>query len=243
MEKIYEGTLVCQTNGIRESFQVKKLNQRQISEILLIQSIILKNEQVKESLEPLTVEEIQHIFNGGGHIIGVFVKNCLIAFRGLFYPGDHIENLGSDLNLTKEEQLKVIHLEITCVLPEYRGNGLQKKLGNLMMKEFIETSNDYRYLCCTVSPTNFPSLKDKLAQGILIAKLKEKYRGRIRYILLKDLQSQMEIIENTIISVSSNDLEQQKTLLENGYFGFNIIRNNQEMKVLFGKIHKTLESI
>lgn len=93
------------------------------------------------------------------------------------------------MNLTKEEQLKVIHLEITCVLPEYRGNGLQKKLGNLIMKEFIETSNDYRYLCCTVSPTNFPSLKDKLVQGILIAKLKEKYSGRIRYILLKDLQS------------------------------------------------------
>jgi len=50
----------------------------------------------------------------------------------------------------------------------------------------------------------------------------------------------MKIIENTIISVSSSDLEQQKTLLENGYFGFNIIKNNQEMMVLFEKLHKPL---
>ncbi|WNF36128.1 GNAT family N-acetyltransferase [Bacillaceae bacterium IKA-2] len=235
MDKIYEGTLVCQTNGISKKFQVKKLNQRHISEILQVQSIVLENEQVKESLEPLTEEEIRHIFNDMGHIIGVFVKNCLIAFRALLYPGDNMENLGSDLDLTKDEQMKVIHLEITCVIPKYRGNGLQKILGNILMKEFIQSSINHRYLCCTVSPNNFPSLKDKLIQGMHIVKLKKKYSGGIRYILLKDLHTQMKIREDTIISVSSNDFEQQHQLLENGFAGFNLIENKLEKKIVFGK--------
>ena len=47
---------------------------------------------------------------------------------------------------------------------------LQKKMENTTM---------FR----TVAPFNIPSLKDKFAQGMEVAALKEKYSGSMRYVL------------------------------------------------------------
>ncbi|MGO4889702.1 GNAT family N-acetyltransferase [Anaerobacillus sp. MEB173] len=235
MDILYKGTLVCQTNHKYENFQVSKLNHSHITQVMQVQSNVLEHVQVKESLQPLTGEEFDYIFNGGGLIIGVFVERHLIAFRALLFPGNHIENLGRDLGLTKEEQMKVVHQEISCVLPEYRGNGLQKQLASLIMKEFNQLQHDYRYLCCTVFPTNFPSLIDKFTQEMLIAKITEKYSGRMRYVLFKDLERKRKLDENTIIAIPINDYERQKKLLKLGFYGFGLKEENGETVVLFGE--------
>ena len=51
------------------------------------------------------------------------------------------------------------------------------------MDELQKEDSKYDYVCCTVAPFNIPSLKDKFAQGMAIAALKEKYGGSLRYVL------------------------------------------------------------
>ncbi|MBB5174031.1 GNAT family N-acetyltransferase [Texcoconibacillus texcoconensis] len=238
MAVLTEGSLFCEEKKQYERFHVSKLGPGHDLQVLEVQSRVLADLQVKDSLQPLTEAEVETILNGKGLMIGVYVDGALIAFRALFFPGEHTENLGRDLDLSKEEQEKVVHQEITCVLPEYRGHGLQKKLGRLIMDELKRMAPRYRYVCCTVFPTNIASLKDKFSQSLLIAKVKEKYAGRIRYVLYQDLQRVRKLDEETISSAAITDYEQQKHLLEEGYYGFDLKHENNEQMILFAKFNK-----
>ncbi|UOQ92274.1 GNAT family N-acetyltransferase [Halobacillus shinanisalinarum] len=236
MDVLYQGEVTNRANGMQEDFQVSRLESEHLSDISQVQDTVFEQLQVKESLQALTQEELTQLFYGKGLVLGVFVQEQLIAFRALLYPGDDEENLGRDLGLSKTEQMKVVHQEITCILPEYRGNGLQKKLAKWIMTEFNRTSNEYRYLCCTVFPTNYPSLKDKLAQGMMIAQIKGMYGGLLRYVLYKDLRRDMTIDGRTYSAVAVEDYQQQKQLLKNGYYGYGLRETDGTMMILFGKV-------
>ena len=73
---------------------------------------------------------------------------------------------------TTEQLDSVVYQEITNVLPNYRGFGLQKRLGAIVM-ELLDAS-PYTHVCATVAPFNIASLKDKLSQGMVIGALKNK---------------------------------------------------------------------
>ncbi|ARK32278.1 hypothetical protein [Halalkalibacter krulwichiae] len=235
MEILARGTLVNQTTKCEEPFLVRTLTKQHLSQVLQVQQQVTWHLEVKESLQPLTVEEFEHVFSDGGLMIGAFVGEQLIAFRVLLFPRDHPENLGRDLGLSLEEQEKVVHQELSCVLPQYRGNRLQNQLAQLIMKKFQEQKLPYRYLCCTVFPTNVPSVKDKFKQEMLIVKITEKYSGKRRYIFLKDLEQHRLLDLQTVIAVVMTDYEQQKALLTTGYYGFDTKEENGERKILFAK--------
>ncbi|MFC0561333.1 GNAT family N-acetyltransferase [Halalkalibacter alkalisediminis] len=235
MEILYQGTLLNQATHSYEDVQVQTLNDQHRSQILQVQQHVVEHLQVKESLQSLTLEEFEHVFNEGGLMIGAFVGEQLIAFRALLFPGDDPENLGRDLGLSVAKQQKVVHQELTCVLPDYRGNGLQNQLAQLIMKKFSKLQLPYRYLCCTVFPTNVPSVKDKFKQAMLIAKIKEKYSGKMRYIFFKDLEQSALLDRKTIKAVPIADYEQQKVLLQEGFYGFDTEEENGETTILFAK--------
>lgn len=91
------------------------------------------------------------------------------------------------LQVTDDVLKRTAHIESAAVLKEYRGNGLQ----NMMIAhacEYIRTYYpDIRYVMATVSPRNIPSVRSFQKNGFETIITKDKYGGKIRSIILKDM--------------------------------------------------------
>ncbi|WP_410984360.1 GNAT family N-acetyltransferase [Bacillus cereus] len=231
MNILYEGTL----KQNEQSFQVTLLSLDHMEHILSLQDIVIESLENKSSLQPLTREEFQYILEGNGIMIGAFIEQELIAFRALLAPPIDDEHLGLDIGLTHEELDRVIYQEISNVHPKCRGNGMQKILAKVIMEELQQTDSKYDYVCCTVAPFNIPSLKDKFAQGIEIAALKEKYGGSMRYVFVKELRKNEKKGRKDMKSVAMSDIAGQQALLTEGYRGYEMENYGGEYFIQFYK--------
>ncbi|AXR14991.1 N-acetyltransferase [Bacillus thuringiensis] len=231
MTVLYEGTLK-QNN---ESFHVTLLSLEHIEQILSLQNIVVEALEDKNRLQPLSQEEFQYILKGNGMMIGAFIENELIAFRALLVPPIDDEHLGLDIGLPESELHRVIYQEISNVHPNCRGNGMQKILANVIMDELQKEDSKYDYVCCTVAPFNIPSLKDKFAQGMEIAVLKEKYGGSLRYVFVKKLRGDNERDWTDIQSILMSDASGQQALLLEGYRGYEMEKTADTFIVKFGR--------
>ncbi|HDR6310602.1 TPA: GNAT family N-acetyltransferase [Bacillus cereus] len=231
MTVLYKGSLK-QNN---ESFHVTLLSLENIEQILSLQNIVVEALEDKSRLQPLSLEEFQYILEGNGMMIGAFIENELIAFRALLVPPIDDEHLGLDIGIPENELHRVIYQEISNVHPNCRGNGMQKILATVIMDELQKEDSKYDYVCCTVAPFNIPSLKDKFAQGMEIAALKEKYGGSMRYVFVKELRGDKENDWVDIKTVPMSDFDGQKKLLTEGYRGHKMEKHNETYSVQFAK--------
>ncbi|MDF9614782.1 MULTISPECIES: N-acetyltransferase [Bacillus cereus group] len=231
MTVLYEGRLK-QNN---ELFHVTLLSLEHIEQILLLQNVVVEALEDKSRLQPLSQEEFQYILEGNGMMIGAFIENELIAFRALLVPPIDDEHLGLDIGLPESELHRVIYQEISNVHPNWRGNGMQKILATVIMDELQKEDSKYDYVCCTVAPFNIPSLKDKFAQGMKIAALKEKYGGSMRYVFVKELREDNERDWTDIKSVPMNNAGGQQALLSEGYRGYKMEKMDEDFVVKFGR--------
>ena len=231
MTVLYEGRLK-QNN---ELFHVTLLSLEHIEQILLLQNVVVEALEDKSRLQPLSQEEFQYILEGNGMMIGAFIENELIAFRALLVPPIDDEHLGLDIGLPESELHRVIYQEISNVHPNWRGNGMQKILATLIMDELQKEDSKYDYVCCTVAPFNIPSLKDKFAQGMKIAALKEKYGGSMRYVFVKELREDNERDWTEIENVRMSDAGGQQALLSEGYRGYKMGKVDEDFVVKFGR--------
>lgn len=221
MNNLYEGTITNQALNKKEPLNMKRLYLEDLPEIEKIQQHVIDSLPDKGTLQPLSTEEFLFILNERGLLVGAYAEDRLIGFRALLVPEIDAEHLGYDLGLPEEDLPHVIYQEISVVLPEYRGNRLQQKLADVIMKELPNLAVHFRYVCCTVAPLNIPSLKDKFSQGMHIGALKEKYDGMLRYILVKDLQDAAPEYTG-YTSAKIDDLEKQQELLADGFVGIGL---------------------
>lgn len=228
---IYQGKL----KNDKQEYKVVPLAMKNMKQIISLQEIVLESLADKDVLQPLTLEEFQYIFEGNGLMIGAFIDEQLIAFRALLVPPIDVHHLGRDIGLEEEELETVIYQEISCVNPEYQGNRLQQTLGILIMQELVTSNKPFKYICCTVAPFNIPSLKDKFAQGMEIAALKEKYGDRLRYVFVKELGEERSRDWQEINSLQMADTIGQQNLLEDGWRGFQLENREGEYWVDFGR--------
>jgi hypothetical protein len=235
MNWIYKGTL---SNG-NLPFKVRKLYVEDLENILGVQEQVVQALENQAILQPLEEEDYLYILEGKGLIIGAYLNEKLIAFRALLIPTIDEDHLGRDIGLPENELEKVLYQEISNVLPAFRGNQLQKILAGVIMEEVGKEKQPYRYICCTVAPFNIPSLKDKFAQGMKIAALKEKYGGNLRYIFVKDLEENEDkeapIQEN--IRMKMGDTEGQKRIISQGWQG---IRMEEEERGTYCVVYEPL---
>ena len=231
MKLLHEGTITNQVLHKKLPFSMKRLYLEDLPVIEQVQQKVIESLPEKATLQALTTEEFLFILNERGLLVGAFVEDELIGFRALLIPEIDEEHLGWDIGLSPEELHKVIYQEISGVLPEYRGNRLQQKLAEVIMKELPNLEEEFRYVCCTVAPMNIPSLKDKFTQAMYIAALKEKYAGLKRYILVKDLNAP-GVHYTDHVTVKLDDLEKQQELLNEGYvgIGFQLVHGFHELQ-------------
>ncbi|WP_121639212.1 GNAT family N-acetyltransferase [Virgibacillus sp. Bac330] len=218
-----------------QAFFVRFLHKEDIHEILHLQTMVKNALEVPDFLQPLTAEEYKSILGGCGSIIGVFVNNKLIAFRAMLIPKmNDPEHLGIDLRLNEYQRKKMLYSEISNVHPAFRGNRLQSYMGRLLFDQIDQQS--FRYVATTVAPLNIASLKDKLALGMAICSLKEKYNGKLRYILFRDLHTTNDTpFYSDKQEVNIQDITKQQQLIKKGYRGFSLQEKEQMYWVCFIK--------
>lgn len=129
-------------------------------------------------------EEIQHMIMDGSHEFWMaYDDGTLAAVFSVVHPGLSEMNYGYDLELTREELLRVVNMDTIAVHPKYRGRGLRFSL--MQHAENDVCSYEDKILLCTVHPDNQFSLKNILGLGYTIQRKLEKYNS-VRYILRKD---------------------------------------------------------
>lgn len=108
-------------------------------------------------------------------------QNELAAFLVVRIPGEAEDNLGTSLNLNKEERMRVAHMESAAVGKDWRGFRLQRRL--LAEAEQIVSGMGIEWIMATVHPDNCRSRNNLLAQGFEVIATVEKYGGTIRDIV------------------------------------------------------------
>ena len=124
-----------------------------------------------------------HIAKEGFIVIACHKGNKIVGNFLFRYPDMQADNLGRDIGLDDEKLKKVVHMESVAVLPEYRGNALQSEM--LRYGEKLIDQNRYQYFLATVSLDNAASYTTFQKNGYKLIKVKEKYGGLQRGILLK----------------------------------------------------------
>ena len=123
-----------------------------------------------------------------GFTYKIYDGEKLVACFLLTFPLLDSENLGYDISLDEKELLKVAHMDSVAVDSSYRGRGYQKILMKKAEKDAINLG--YKYLMCTIHPDNIYSMQNALNLGYKHILSKEKYGGKIRAIMLKEVSSQ-----------------------------------------------------
>ncbi|MCM3636981.1 hypothetical protein M3152_04545 [Sporosarcina luteola] len=211
---------------------IRSLVHKDLEIIMGLQEKVIASLEVTSFLQPLSEEEFLVILNGNGSMIGAFHNDRLIAFRAMLEPEIDEHHLGKDAGLPDSELPSVLYSEVTNVDPEYRGNSLQRILGELLMENVDKVR--HRYVFATVAPFNIASLKDKFSLGMHIISLEKKYGNLLRYTLMKDLRENKRIRTLSVLADMSDILKQQ-SLLKDRWIGVNLEEVDGTWKVKFQK--------
>lgn len=232
-----EGFIEHKKKHEKYPFIVRYLQIEDIEKMLNLQKIVLNHLDSHEILIKYTKESLAKTLKEGFGL-GVFCDDNLIAYRTLTFP-----SYDSDLNLTnfldfipQNEKDFVMHLQTCLVLPEFRGQKLQKLLSEIAID--IATKKNILHICCTISPLNYFSLNNIFHLGLCIRNLRYMqgyYNGLLRYILHKDLRKDPCAFSD-FISIQSHDTDKQKKLLDMGYIGFELQGDSDNFKIIYGKL-------
>lgn len=167
--------------------EIRTCNSEDVEDIYNIQEIVIDNfkENEKGYFLPFTKEWYLRIVNNpekDGEIYGAFYNNKMIAWIFLSVSGrmQQIKSLIPDINGSCAD------IDGVIVLPEYRGNGLQKILVRYLEDRAKEKGIDN--IVAEVTFGNEFSLKNLQDLGYEIKTWYQKDKSIKRHILLKELK-------------------------------------------------------
>lgn len=187
MKNITDNQIIaCEKAKNGEKLMLTKLTLKDIKDIMHLQDKVSHAIINKEIYASSSKEDFEEAIRSIGCLLGYKTEDQrLVALGAYMSYGHEVHNYGYDLEFDEEKLFEVGQIESTIVDPEYRGNGLQKKLCEAL--EMIAREEKKTYIMATVSPMNPYSLNNFLALGYVNEKEKLKYGGLRRYILCKKL--------------------------------------------------------
>ena len=141
-------------------------------------SLLCRTKFVPDTLENITAYLREDL------CIGAYDGERLGAYFILRYCGRSAHNYAAFLGVPREEWEHWANADSAVVHPDWRGNGLQRKL---LEAALPLVRPGIVGIGATVSPENQYSLNNALACGFVIADRREMYGGYDRYLLKKML--------------------------------------------------------
>jgi hypothetical protein len=106
------------------------------------------------------------------------------------------------------------------------------KIINLLVKESEKAG--FYHICATVSPYNYPSLNSFFKSGnVSIVALKQKYNGKLRYIVYRNLKKDLSIKPNTNIKQINTAITEQQDKIKRGYIGYKPKKYHQAVRPMY----------
>ena len=210
--------------GVERAYVITVLGKSDLPQIMALQAVIVRHLHCSSLLEPFSSEFMREHLGRRGFVLGVLSDGKLVGFRNVYFPvvDDAEWNLGRDIGLAEDQLDKVANLQMVCVHPEYRGNGLALKMNRLALS-ILRERNRHDHVCATVSPLNIWNLTILLASGFHIRCLKMKYGGKLRYIVYQRLKTPVRFHDAPVVKVALNALDTQKQLLDAGYCAVDLV--------------------
>lgn len=173
-----------------DSLQIRQLDERSLPEIMALQETALAAIEKKEMLRRNSAEMLGGCLMEPHYAIGAYDGEQLAALAILYdAAGDPDEDLG---HLLSREELRSRHcanFKLCIVHPDYRGYGLQQRLGVMIADE--ARRRGIALLCATVHPDNAASSRSLAKIGYVKDGLREKY-GSVRELYFCDLLAQIQ---------------------------------------------------
>ncbi|MGE5381377.1 MAG: N-acetyltransferase family protein [Methylocystaceae bacterium] len=205
-----------------------------IDKIISLQDLVVTGINDRDSFYPLDRDEVNGLLDQRGISLGAFnSENELIGYAAACYPGKSAANLGLDSGISAADLHRVAHLEVGIVHPDFRGQGWQSSLYQELIKLTLKQGG-YRYILSTVAPDNYPALCNSLRLKLYISRILVKYGGKLRFILLRDLEETVNIDLDTVVKCQPTNIELQQYLLAKGYCGFDIERGIEQTLISYG---------
>lgn len=236
MKILDEGTITSQLDKQSYPYQVLLLDHTYLNELSVFQQTTYQKMTNKKLYAPIPDEMIRAVLGDKGLTLGLIIRDKLYGFVCFYFPGDDAENLGKDAGLPDQELEHVVHWERCLIAPEFRGNNLQFRLGELLVQATTALNKNYRYMCATVAPNNYPSLHQLFEQQKMVAvALKKKYGDLWRFVFFQDISHPVQILKEDAIAVDCEDHEGQSSLFKRGYYAFQALQDEGTLKILFSK--------
>lgn len=204
---------------------ITRLHASRVLEMIALQDSVCRQLPSAELYFPLTETEMNELVGPDAMCVGVEHANRLVAFFGILLMGNRTDNVGGDLGISDAELPLVTYFKATNVLPEYRGNGLQKRMTGRLFDEWglgessiLQGTTPSTWYCATVSPRNLPSLKSFLDCGFWIAGLKPKFLGHMRYLMMRKRANMQHALDH-VVCVPIKNYNEQISLLDRGWRG------------------------
>ncbi|WP_207482400.1 GNAT family N-acetyltransferase [Arenibaculum pallidiluteum] len=177
----------------------------------------LQDEGLGDLMFPVTPGQIADMLGPGGRTVGAFVGGRLAGFMAATVPGRGEANLGLHLGLGQAELNAVAHWTAVIVHPDYRGNGLHRRLA-MAAQRALDLPRT-RFWLATARCENLPSARNFLSVGAEIAAILAKYDGNLRYLFMLDRLAPPVAYEQ-VEEVPAGALDLQRELVGAGFRGF-----------------------
>jgi ribosomal protein S18 acetylase RimI-like enzyme len=216
-------------------FSVGILSPKHTEQVVELDAHIIKTLSHPDLYHPPYDQAILQVCLRNGLAIGVWKEQALIAYLLAYYPSEHLDNLGRDVDIPREQLDEVAQFWGIAVHTAYRHRSLAFELTKSAMH--ILTAFGYQSIMATCHPENYYSLRNLLQLGFRIRRLKEKYGGKLRYVLCYNSHQDTNSSWSKMV-IDSTDFTTQERLLQEGSIGMELLKTEQGYQIVFAKEEK-----
>ena len=183
-----------------------------------------------EVFSPTPPEDLIRLLGDEGIALGVWYGPRLVSMRAIQTDRDWVNEVLVKMGMEAEIENRTAFTEHCIVDREFRGNNIQF-ISHYKMENYI--ADRFERITTTVSPRNPFSLKNVFACNFLVVGIKELYGGYTRYIMEKNFVSPASLWSKGHMVIPVLDIERQRRLLAEGYVGYQMIRKDGALNILY----------
>lgn len=172
--------------GEPHTFHIREADMNDFDTFLKLQDIIMDALPDKDIYAPFTDEETRDQLENDCCWLA-FAENGDVAGVSVLVPNtkeDQSTNYGHHFNYDEEHLKRTASFDMTMVVPEYRGYGLQRLFNKIRIAKAIELGATEGIT--SISPLNPYSYNNFLILNFEIVDRRELYGGKDRYLLRKE---------------------------------------------------------